>query len=225
MSHRLRPLRLALLCGAAGALAGSAFAQQPATQPAPQPAKALLSITPSNTLTASTVDANGFTLTNQSQGGQQITRVVVDLSEAVLQDPVVFDPSNTASGKPFTVNSQTGTFTVTPTFASGSANNGYTQLVLNFTGFDPGESLGFSLDADPLSLLMQATGVTASTSSPAIVSCATSSSVGTAGLVQVRSHCSLIFMSFRPPDGARFQRNWPRKRRSLSKNRRRSLTP
>lgn len=37
MSHRLRPLRLALLCGAAVAFAGSAFAQQPAPQPAKPP--------------------------------------------------------------------------------------------------------------------------------------------------------------------------------------------
>jgi peptidyl-prolyl cis-trans isomerase C len=39
MSHRLRPLRLFLLSGAAAAIAGSAFAQQPAQQPAKPPAK------------------------------------------------------------------------------------------------------------------------------------------------------------------------------------------
>lgn len=39
MSHRLRPLRLFLLSGAAAAIAGSAFAQQLAQQPAKPPAK------------------------------------------------------------------------------------------------------------------------------------------------------------------------------------------
>lgn len=39
MSHRLRPLRLFLLSGAAAAIAGAAFAQQPAQQPAKPPAK------------------------------------------------------------------------------------------------------------------------------------------------------------------------------------------
>lgn len=39
MSHRLRPLRLFLLSGAAVAIAGAAFAQQPAQQPAKPPAK------------------------------------------------------------------------------------------------------------------------------------------------------------------------------------------
>ncbi|MCA0245756.1 MAG: peptidylprolyl isomerase [Proteobacteria bacterium] len=40
MSHRLRPLRLFLLSGAAAAIAGSAFAQQPAKPPAKAPAQA-----------------------------------------------------------------------------------------------------------------------------------------------------------------------------------------
>ena len=39
MSHRLRPLRLFLLSGAAAAVAGAAFAQQPAQQPAKPPAQ------------------------------------------------------------------------------------------------------------------------------------------------------------------------------------------
>lgn len=39
MSHRLRPLRLFLLSGAAAAIAGSAFAQQPAKPPAKAPAQ------------------------------------------------------------------------------------------------------------------------------------------------------------------------------------------
>ena len=108
---------------------------------------------PTNSLNSSTFDSNSFTITNNSNNGQEIERVVIDISSAILKD-LVFDIDGRAGdplGKGFTVNNrgnvgQTSFNYLTP------FNNGFTGLEIFFTDFQPGETIGFSIDVDPSSI-------------------------------------------------------------------------
>ena len=125
--------------------------------------RALLTITPQDGLNTSTFDANTLVLANQSSGAQQITQVIIDLGESVLTDRVFWDPSGAggSAGKGFTVNGRTGTFNVTAAYEEGTSATGFDQLVLNLTGFDPGEAVRFSIDIDPDSFIGFPQSVTA----------------------------------------------------------------
>ena len=113
----------------------------------------------SGTITgASTYDNGSFQITNDSTGGQNITRVTYDFTTCMIAD-LVFDPDGIAGdtvAKPFTPNSGS-VGTVTHSFDSSfhngvDANDGYDRLRIDFTDFDPGQTFTFSIDVDPTSI-------------------------------------------------------------------------
>jgi hypothetical protein len=116
---------------------------------------ARLSVTPGAALNASTFSTAAFKLENLSSGGQQLTSVTIDLSGSILAG-MVFDPAGAAGdtvAKGFTVDGQVGSFTVSSaTFGNGSNTAGFKTLTLQLQGFDPGETLQFSVDVDPASI-------------------------------------------------------------------------
>jgi hypothetical protein len=113
---------------------------------------------PENTIpTSSTYGAGSFKVQNLSTGGQKITSVTLDLRTAMLPD-VVFDPTGTAGDtafKGFVLDNNSGVGSVNGSFASPhngvNSQDGYDQVVVTFSGFDPGESMSFSADIDPTS--------------------------------------------------------------------------
>ena len=101
---------------------------------------------------SSTYNADSFQVDNVSPS-QKISRVVIDLSQAMLPD-IVFDPYGFAGdpvGKDFTVDTDPGVGVVTHNFI-GLHDGGYDALEVLFDDFDPGESIGFSIDIDPTSI-------------------------------------------------------------------------
>jgi hypothetical protein len=114
-----------------------------------------VTLTPNSGLAASTYSAGSYTVTNT--GEEPITTLRVDLNETLLPD-MVFDPFNTAGdnvGKEFTLDS--GDVTVEnveyTNFHNGENNSaGYDSLVVTLSGFEPGESMAFSIDNDPTSI-------------------------------------------------------------------------
>ena len=120
-----------------------------------QGAQAQLSVTSSGALNASTYSAGSFKLETLSTAGQEMTSVTIDLSGSILAG-MVFDPTGAAgdtTAKPFTVDGKVGTFTVSgATFGNGSDSAGYKTLSLQLQGFDPGETLNFSVVCDPTSI-------------------------------------------------------------------------
>lgn len=117
-------------------------------------ARAFLEIDPfGSILGSSTYNNNSFRIFNNSTGGQQITRVTYDLTTAILPD-MVFDPFADAGdtvGKPFSINSNNGVGSATPQYL-GFRDGGYDILQVDFTSFDPGNDIGFSIDVDPTSI-------------------------------------------------------------------------
>ena len=112
---------------------------------------------------SSTFTPGSFQLTNNSDS-QNITSITLDLSSAIFPD-LVFDPTGsagdaTAKGFEFDSQNEAGnTITVADypfndpvTPFSGVRNGGYDVLTLNFTGFEPGQTLKFSADVDPTSI-------------------------------------------------------------------------
>jgi hypothetical protein len=112
-------------------------------EPPLEGAVARLSVTPGDALNASALNAGAFKLENLSTGGQQLTSVTIDLSGSVLAG-MVFDPAGAAGVASFTVSSAT--------FGNGSDSAGFKTLTLQLQGFDPGETLQFSVDVDPASI-------------------------------------------------------------------------
>lgn len=101
---------------------------------------------------SSTYNSDSFQVDNMSPS-QKITRVVIDLSRAMLPD-VVFDPYGFAGdpvGKDFTVDTDPGVGVVAHNFL-GSHDGGFDALEILFNAFDPGEIIGFSIDIDPTSI-------------------------------------------------------------------------
>ncbi|HEX8747520.1 MAG TPA: kelch repeat-containing protein, partial [Pyrinomonadaceae bacterium] len=122
--------------------------------------QALLSISPPDNgpnesgLNASTYNSGSFKITNNSQSGERITRVSIDLRGTILPD-MVFDPSGTGGdpvGKTFTPDSDTGVVGLINHRFDGAHNGGYDLLEIDFSTFDPGETFTFSLDVDPNSI-------------------------------------------------------------------------
>jgi|GEM_PF-5978078 len=114
-----------------------------------------LSITSGGPITASTYNPGSFLLENTSTDGAQLTTFTLDLTGSVFSG-LIFDPAGLAGdnvAKAFTVDGQSGSFTLLgATLGGGSDSAGYKTLTLQLQGFDSGESLQFSIDADPSSI-------------------------------------------------------------------------
>ena len=97
----------------------------------------------------------GFSIENTSTAGQEITQVVIDFSTAVIPE-VVFDPDGNAgdaTAKPFEPSGGSDTTTgVTSHSFSNAYEGGFYTLTINFDDFQPGETLNFALDVDPISI-------------------------------------------------------------------------
>ncbi len=118
--------------------------------PPPLPS-AFLGITLKNVIDTSTFTSNSFELVNLPENGPELLSMTIDTSTAVLPQ-VVFDPLGTAgdtgSPKPFTIDTQVGTFSSKATYAA-ALDGGFQVMRVDFDGFDGGESLAFSVDVDP----------------------------------------------------------------------------
>lgn len=116
-------------------------------------AAATIVVDPGNSLNSSTYSNGSFKITNNSPSGQNITRVVFDLSTTMLPD-IIFDPHGTGGdtvAKAFSINGGSNVGIV------GHANlrpyhGGYLGLEITFTDFNPGENFSFSIDVDPSSI-------------------------------------------------------------------------
>ncbi|MDS0279521.1 malectin domain-containing carbohydrate-binding protein [Halomicroarcula sp. S1AR25-4] len=116
---------------------------------------ASVALTPNSGIEASTYGAGSYQVTNT--GDTSITTLRVDLNDTVLPD-MVFDPFNTAGddvGKEFTLDS--GDVTVEnveyTNFHNGQNNSaGYDTLIVTLSGFEPSETMAFSIDNDPTSI-------------------------------------------------------------------------
>ena len=103
---------------------------------------------------------NSFQITNT--GDKTIAQIDLDVSNALYPDSV-FDPfgqAGDATSKQLTIDNNGGTGVVTPSNASYigvGGRAGYRGLQLKFNdnvngGFEPGETIGFSVDMDPNSV-------------------------------------------------------------------------
>ncbi len=129
-------------------LTASAFDETPADAPG-----ALFEVRPDGSLLASTYTPGSFRVTNQSQGGQTITSFDLDLSTALLPD-LVFDPTGAAGDTTFkdaTLDSGTETMPIGRNFL-GPHDGGFDLVQALFGGFDPAETMTWSIDIDPTSI-------------------------------------------------------------------------
>jgi hypothetical protein len=121
---------------------------------------ATLAITPGGGIQKSNYGAGSFQLTNT--GDKEIASVTIDVSGALYPD-AVFDPFGKAgdsTSKPLTIDSSGGTGVETPnkgSYIGKGGEDGYEAIKLDFSpstsgGFDPGETVGFSIDMDPNSV-------------------------------------------------------------------------
>ncbi|QIO24603.1 malectin domain-containing carbohydrate-binding protein [Haloarcula sp. JP-L23] len=116
---------------------------------------ASVAVTPNSGIEASTYGSGSYQVTNT--GDTSITTVRIDLNETVLPD-MVFDPNGTAgdsAAKGFVLDS--GDVTVESVeytnFHNGQNNSaGYDSLVVTLSGFEPSETMAFSIDNDPTSI-------------------------------------------------------------------------
>jgi large repetitive protein len=121
--------------------------------------EAVFTINSGNNLESTTSTDNSFKIANNSPDGQKITKVIIDLSSAIFPD-MVFDPNNAiqdlATAKAFTINAgESATGFVSANYVNphgGNIANGYNKLEINFSDFDNGEVLEFSIDTDPTSI-------------------------------------------------------------------------
>jgi len=131
-----------------------------------QPTEAAVSellITPDSTnIEASTYATGSFQLTNT--GEQNISEVTIDLSSSAIPD-MVFDPDGTAgdqAAKGLSIDSESGDGVGVVSSADGdvfsqphngvNGSDGYDVLAIEFTDFEPGETVTFSADNDPTSI-------------------------------------------------------------------------
>ncbi len=109
-------------------------------------------ITPDAGLNASTFNAGTIIITNSPENSQRIDKVRLDLSTAFFPD-MVFDPNGVAGdnvAKNLQVDSNAAAY-ASHTFISPH-DGGFDTVEINFSGFDPGESVTFSVDIDPTSI-------------------------------------------------------------------------
>ena len=105
-------------------------------------------------INGSTFGNSSFFIENLSTGSQ-ITKVIIDLSTAIIPE-VVFDPNGTAgdaTSKDLTLNggSDGGTGYTSHNFGK-SYEGGFYSLEVNFNDFASGETIEFGLDIDPVSI-------------------------------------------------------------------------
>jgi hypothetical protein len=130
------------------------------TLPGPSDAEAFVQITPSGGINASTFNANGYTIRNDSPSGQSITQARIEFAGTLLPD-LVFDPAGTAGDTAANClvpgNGAATTGFITPanlctTPYSVPYELGFRAIDVFFTDFDPGETFQFAADADPTSI-------------------------------------------------------------------------
>lgn len=113
----------------------------------------------STNINNSAFDSFSYVLDNNSSGGQQIVRVSIDITTAILPD-LLWDPAGTAGDtEPACFSSQAGFYEtgaqvydacITP-FLQYS-DGGYQIMEIEFIDFDPGETIEFGADVDPSSM-------------------------------------------------------------------------
>ena len=119
-----------------------------------------LTITPGGGIQKSNYGGNSFRVTNT--GDKDIASITINVDGALYPD-AVFDPFGVAgdsTSKPLTIDTDGGTGVQAPngaTYVGKGGAAGYDKIKLDFSssksgGFDPGESLGFSIDMDPNSV-------------------------------------------------------------------------
>ncbi|MEL6404401.1 MAG: immunoglobulin-like domain-containing protein [Chloroflexota bacterium] len=122
--------------------------------------EALVEITPTGNLGASTFSASSFQITNNSTAGITIDSVTFDLSTGILPD-MVFDPvgaGGDATASCLTPNSgATATGFIVPTDPcvdpfSVPRNGGFDVMTVDFSDFGAGEEFLFTTDVDPNSI-------------------------------------------------------------------------
>ncbi|WP_198664701.1 malectin domain-containing carbohydrate-binding protein [Halorubrum sp. 48-1-W] len=126
------------------------------------PGSASVSVTPDSGTEASTYSSGSFTVENT--GDQEISSITFDLSSGAMPD-MVWDPDGTAgdqAAKGLVIDSESGdgvgvvstadddVFSQPHNGVNGS--DGYDVLTVEFTDFEPGESMSFSADNDPTSI-------------------------------------------------------------------------
>ena len=129
--------------------------------PAPVPEVSLSFNADSDNINASTFTSGSIAITNQSTENLQVDKVIINLSEAILPN-IAFDPAGTAGdavAKGLVIDSGgAATGFVTPAnntvdpFSDPVGNGGFYEVELNFTNFEPGETVTFSVDIDPTSI-------------------------------------------------------------------------
>jgi hypothetical protein len=130
------------------------IAPPPTPEPPVSSVEALLEITPSGGINASTYNSGAFIITNASNSTARINQVVIDLRTAAFPD-MVFDPFGTAGdlvAKDVTIDSNPGVVGFTGHSYSSPHDDGFDVLTLNFNNFDPGEKIFFSVDVDPTTI-------------------------------------------------------------------------
>jgi len=120
-----------------------------------------LTVTANSGIDSSTYSGGSFEITNT--GEKQIESVTYDLSESLVPD-AVFDPNGTAgdaTAKGLSIDSQSGDGVGVVSTADGdvfsqphdgNSDDGYDVLTVEFTDFDPDESVAFSTDVDPTTI-------------------------------------------------------------------------
>jgi hypothetical protein len=116
----------------------------------------------SSNIDASTFNGGSFTVTNT--GDEPISSVTFDLSESAIPD-AVFDPQGTAGdsgAKGLVVDSESGDGVGVVSTADGdvfsqphngqNGDDGYDAMTIEFTDFDAGETVTFSVDIDPTTI-------------------------------------------------------------------------
>lgn len=122
---------------------------------------AIVSVTVNNdNVQSSNFGNNSFQITNT--GDKKIAKVEIDVTNALYPDSV-FDPFGVAGdtiSKPLTINTEGGTGVTAPnndSYIGAGGIDGFEAIQVLFDeavngGFDPGETLGFSVDMDPNSI-------------------------------------------------------------------------
>jgi large repetitive protein len=136
-----------------------------ADMPSSPDAAAVVAINPGTGIDSSTF-GGGFTITNNSTNGLQISKVTFNLSTALFPN-MVFDPVGTAgdaAAKCFesisgaaetglvTDGSGAGAGSCSAPFSNPRGNGGFDVLTIDFNDFDPGETFEFAVDIDPTSI-------------------------------------------------------------------------
>jgi hypothetical protein len=119
----------------------------------PSDYQALLQITPTGGINASTFNSGSFILRNNSTNGRRIEVLRIDLSTAVFPD-MIFDPYGQGGdtlAKDLKVDQKGSAGFVGHSF-EGEHGGGYDLLELRFNSFDPSDEFRFSVDVDPNSI-------------------------------------------------------------------------